>query len=72
MKVRVKMEVVQVKKSQYKEKVKLQAVYSDHPSDNPCTSGSPKGTCKITIDREEAFGLLLPGECYFIDFTKAE
>lgn len=66
------MEVVKVTKSQYIERVKLQAVYSDQVQDNPCSSGTPKGTCKITIDREEAFGLLLPGECYFIDFTKAE
>lgn len=76
---RAKMKVNSVIKTEYGEKLEFTAVpkstsYPEDGSDedNTYAKFSPSGTVTLQVANPALFGKFIPGEKYYIDFTKAE
>lgn len=75
MKVRAKMIVSEVTKTQYgAEVVKLNAVYSDktNAEDNTYSKATPSASLEMQVDNEAVHGAFVPGKKYYVDFTPAD
>ena len=67
-----KMQVLSVTKHAYGgEQVKLGAVCDGSPENNSFSKATPSATLDITIDNPAAQGILVPGKCFYLDFTSA-
>ena len=50
----------------------LRAVYDDgHPENNQFAKATPGGELSISIDNPAAQDFFVPGQAYYLDFTKA-
>jgi len=75
MKVRAKMRVTAVTKTEYgAELVEPQAVYADktNAEDNTFAKATPSASCKMQVDNEKVHGAFIPGKKYYVDFTPVE
>ncbi len=76
---RAKMKVLEVKKTEHGETLKMAPVCKDggYPADgtdedNSFAKWSPSGELTLHVTNPDLFGQLNPGEKYYVDFTKAE
>lgn len=71
MKIRAKFRCDEVKKTEYSEEVKLQAVCGTSPEDNSFSQATPCATVTMSINNKNAHGAFVPGQKYYADFTPA-
>lgn len=72
MKIRAKMRVTEVTKNEYQETAKLTAVCGGSPEDNSFAKATPCASLTISIDNPAAQGILEPGKCFYVDFTRVK
>ncbi len=70
-KVRGKFTCTKATKTNYGTEVSFWALYSNTPEDNSYASATPFGTVTMTVNNPEAEEFFLPGQAYYLDFTKA-
>ena len=71
---RAKVKVDSITKTQYSEKLKLSAVYSGdkNSEDNTFSEATPDASFEMSITNKALHGQFKPGETFYVDFTPAD
>lgn len=75
MKIRAKMQVNEVIRSTYCDKVSMSPVIGGpgaSKEDNSFSSATPSGKLELTIDNPALKGVVVPGQVYYVDLTPIE
>lgn len=69
---RAKFECKEVEEFEGSEEVYLEVVCGDTAENQDFNEATPSGELKMAIDNPEAMGFFIPGEEYYLDFSKVE
>lgn len=76
---RAKLKIESIQRTEHGEELKLRAVgrSDDYPEDgsdenNTYAKWTPTADLTIQVNNPDLFGKFDPGDCYYLDFTKAE
>lgn len=73
-KMRAKMWIESITKTEWHEELKLQAVFgnSTNKEDNTYSEATPRATLTMSVTNKELWGKFIPGQKFYLDFTPAE
>lgn len=66
---RAKMTVESVTSTEYNDRVKFNAKYTNSPEDNSYAKATPSGSIELSIDNPALRGTIKPGQVYYVDFA---